>query len=1122
MEHPKKRHRVPASCSVCRKRKSKCDRIKPVCGTCKKKSIAHLCYYEGDSKDPTSSTVSINEIIPLPVPNQFQAPPDQQPLPHYYPIPQALPPPPPHLQPTTVMQHQQPPPQQFKHNQLQGQVPNQLIPPPQHQIPPPGLAAQPVTQSQPPSSSTASNITNGGNNKSINQSNNSINTNNNQIGFHSPTSTSNLSPGSQVPFSQTQSNNQTPLIPQQSQSVKSQSISGSPPNHNISNVTSFSSSPLVAIPLGSNSTLQVNPDDQMNIFTNASYSLNLEGSLWQVQGTLSYIGLTKSDPFIKVLRNYAVLLFKSGEMTKFIKTETVRRRKRSIYSSSGVPSASTPKRPKVDSFATSSLGPSPSSLTMENEQKKDIEDPEDLVEADALIVTQIKVNKDDDDDDEEEDEDGEDSNKITGHDVDPSNIKAGASSSTNDKNGHCSSDVISMLPNLRRSLFSGKKSRSEYFKLIEKIVISILPNKLNMFMLFCRFFKYCHPFIPILDENSLLIELNTLLDNFPNFTRDYYTEISIENENDLNVIGILLVILRIGYMSLIHNDDVNNVYTDDEKSMIMDMKRVNSENFTSISNICISDELIAVKSSFRLVQHLALVYFYRQVAPDDCHGLGGADSNILFGVIVRHAMSIGLNRDPSFYVAHDVIIKREALIKSWRNLWNYILTTDAVSAIHAGTTLNIPNIEICDVELPLVDEDKSGHFNDTIRRIQTICESYRNIVKRINNVHNKPRVIEMLLETNQLEKIFFDFFGKDFFKDFICKPAKVPEDGSSFESGSKDHEESFLKVIKFCTFIQLRTNLSCMYYMIAIHYENEYNESRTPSMNAGIELFKIYIKSVVQLVYIMSYVLDNSVELFGKGYDYYLTANNERCMIKTHSFLTSFFARLLHYKMNLTLSVRSDPSIKPKLDVTDSLFSMVLIESELFVGNFRKLSRTYINSYKLYVMTYFVLMQCMENPSVFFQTSIQYPRFFHKGTNMLEFFTISELHYLCKLCEDFRSAKEGQQKFKNAKVNQLQKSDPTKQSATNAAGDPLQKAFGHPAPPSSSNISTSSIYNTYANNMSKDGFQTKSHLSQFNSQPPLNSAEASRNIYDIFDQPNLGGEDILKLFEVYGDLDKEL
>lgn len=46
-----KRFRVPVSCSVCRKRKSRCDRAKPVCGSCKKKSIAHLCSYDDDSPE---------------------------------------------------------------------------------------------------------------------------------------------------------------------------------------------------------------------------------------------------------------------------------------------------------------------------------------------------------------------------------------------------------------------------------------------------------------------------------------------------------------------------------------------------------------------------------------------------------------------------------------------------------------------------------------------------------------------------------------------------------------------------------------------------------------------------------------------------------------------------------------------------------------------------------------------------------------------------------------------------------------------------------------------------------------------------------------------------------------
>ena len=137
-------------------------------------------------------------------------------------------------------------------------------------------------------------------------------------------------------------------------------------------------------------------------------------------------------------------------------------------------------------------------------------------------------------------------------------------------------------------------------------------------------------------------------------------------------------------------------------------------------------------------------------------------------------------------------------------------------------------------------------------------------------------------------------------------------------------------------------------------------------MKAGIELFKIYIKSVVQLVYIMSYVLDNSVYLFGKNFDYMLTASNERYMIKTHSFLTSF--SLDYYiKKELSFKVFKEISYMSRLECINNLFDIVLEDVELFVGDFRRLSKTYINSYRLYIITFIVLRQSIDNSDAFFE-----------------------------------------------------------------------------------------------------------------------------------------------------------
>lgn len=41
----RRRNRVPISCTICRRRKVKCDKKKPQCTNCIKNGVAHLCHY---------------------------------------------------------------------------------------------------------------------------------------------------------------------------------------------------------------------------------------------------------------------------------------------------------------------------------------------------------------------------------------------------------------------------------------------------------------------------------------------------------------------------------------------------------------------------------------------------------------------------------------------------------------------------------------------------------------------------------------------------------------------------------------------------------------------------------------------------------------------------------------------------------------------------------------------------------------------------------------------------------------------------------------------------------------------------------------------------------------------
>lgn len=54
-----------------------------------------------------------------------------------------------------------------------------------------------------------------------------------------------------------------------------------------------------------------------------------------------------------------------------------------------------------------------------------------------------------------------------------------------------------------------------------------------------------------------------------------------------------------------------------------------------------------------------------------------------------------------------------------------------------------------------------------------------------------------------------------------------------------------------------------------------------------------------------------------------------------------------------------------RLECINNLFDIVLEDVELFVGDFRRLSKTYINSYRLYIITFIVLRQSIDNSDAF-------------------------------------------------------------------------------------------------------------------------------------------------------------
>lgn len=798
----------------------------------------------------------------------------------------------------------------------------------------------------------------------------------------------------------------------------------------------------VPVSIGNN-VLHIQAGDEMSIFSVASNSLLVEGVFRQHQGPLSYVGLTKSDSCIRLMRSFTIELFKSDQFAKFV----------------GKSKDKNEGNPKKEATPG------------DDEVSTNIQDE------DSLVVMQIGANR-----------------------LDSPNHAA-------------NSPGIDKLPSLK-VLYSMSESKQVFFQYVESEMLTYLPRISCIHHAVKRFFQYVWPFVPILDEETFKSDLVKLLPKDDFEASKFHLKITIKNDEQLSIAGILLLIIRLGYMTLIPTDESSSNFTPAEELLVKDVTRFKSDQYLSIVNLCIPEEKVQARSTFTFVQGLTLYHFYRSVAPNDCLGLSGSDAQLLFGTIVNHALSIGLNRDPMLFDSIATISKLPAYVNTWRSLWLYICNLDAQQAIYCGAPFKI-NPDICDTKPPSY-ESMTPEVSEFHKGMEKTYETYRRIVLKITNLKSKPKVIDVLLETSLLENTFLSIFGKDFFTDYVCSPA--PEQPAATELlDHLKHEESFMKVARFEAFIHIRANLSCLYYLIALHYEKKLDTDPQAEIGAGIELFKIFIRSVVQLCYIMSYALDNSQELFGKHYDYYLTAKIERSMIKTHNFISSFFIRLVNYKRTLAVEEfgkmgLADPSsdkskeFNERCEVVDSLFTICLIEAELFVGNFRTLSKTYINSYRLYVMSYFVLKQCMENPEKLFAGFVNKKRFFHEGTNMLCFLSIPELQRLCKLCEEFRIARLELIK-RQEEHSQIKKLRP--KPASDLKSDTILLVESAQFEAEDAFDASTANRNMYAksNTLNTYGLLEKKHLH-------------SDYLQEVFDEQSMiGNEELLHLFELYGDCD---
>lgn len=375
------------------------------------------------------------------------------------------------------------------------------------------------------------------------------------------------------------------------------------------------------------------------------------------------------------------------------------------------------------------------------------------------------------------------------------------------------------IPAVMESLFYQSRF-DEQMHLIERIK-KVLPKKKVVWLLFNRFFSNVYPFIPFVDEEMLLDDLDKLIDlkSFETAGDDeVIEEIKVERKLDFAHLGILLLVLRFGHLTIAPNLGFTSRPTcgsDNCQEIEYLLQNPVEINVADTSQICLSQFNLMRSGNLTIMQLALLTRFYHMYAPEDGEGTDGGDSQVFNSMLIQMAYALGLHRDPDRV---PEALKNEKMNNLSRKIWYSLVISDLTGSISHGTHLTISK-QCYDTKLPYLTKDNSN-IKDlkleqlTINSFHLYAESFdllREIIALVLDLSESVKMGTLIGKMNTFETRFLSNF-------------KALKSELLAIRGSPSPHEIFPLIFKVKLYTALIFFMIGIYVFILNYYENKKNK----------------------------------------------------------------------------------------------------------------------------------------------------------------------------------------------------------------------------------------------------------------------------------------------------------
>ncbi|CUM68357.1 uncharacterized protein PRCAT00006079001 [Priceomyces carsonii] len=430
------------------------------------------------------------------------------------------------------------------------------------------------------------------------------------------------------------------------------------------------------------------------------------------------------------------------------------------------------------------------------------------------------------------------------------------------------------------TFFEGKIDQE--LKLIEKIEV-VLPEQKVIWTLINKFFKNVYAFIPFIDEKSFKSEMSRIIGP-EGYNQVKISPLKIEKRLDFAYVGILLLMLRLSYLSLFSNrKKVNeqNLSTSDPSLFAQEKKYLLSHpisiDIVEMADLCLKQFNLCEKSNLIIFQFAFMTRLYRVFSPEDGDGSDGSDSQVSTGMLVHMAYSIGLNRDPDNFPEQTFDKKTNNL---GRKLWFFLVIVDLLQSYFYGNPSTI-DAKYFDTKLPYYvagnenvnDVEIEKNVISTFRYFEAYYKHLKRILDLTLAINSKTRVQELCSDLSLFEIFLNNTYGS--LKNFMMP---FDEDNYPFP---------FVKTMKCKNSLNMKHFMLSIYYFIFLFYEARHD----------VEMSYFYLRKMVAIICIdlvpcFHHLVSDNHLYFGDSADLILNPVTQSICHRVLSLFFGFLARI--------------------------------------------------------------------------------------------------------------------------------------------------------------------------------------------------------------------------------------